>query len=153
MSYIELPEVTGSAATRIEALRESKELLEGEALQSSAGAFGSSKKEYSLPGASELIRLATYIETGHDYRDTHPEGKRRPKITNVTVVAPVGANPGQLEHFLEHVKDGSFLEFLGRMKKAEGVDVDDLIADLLGGPEEAGDQPEEGEKEESPRND
>lgn len=151
MSYIELPELTGTPASRIVALRESKELMKGEPEVSTGSIFGGSSTKPGAKGeAMDLIRLSTYIETGHDYLDTHPSGKRRPKITNVTVVAPVGGNPEQLEHFLEHVKDGSFLEFLDRMKKAEGVDVDDLIADLLGGPGKQDEgQPEQGEEEKS----
>jgi hypothetical protein len=142
--YTELPTITTSTASeRLQALRDAKDLMSGtEAGGVGAALFGPTK---TTPGASApaidgFIRLAEYITTGHDYRDTHPEGKRRPKITNVTVVAPVSATAGQLEHFLEHVKDGSFVEFLERMKKSEGVDVDDLIADLLsrdGQPEQA----------------
>lgn len=147
--YIELPNVDGTPASRIAALKEARELLKGEPKVAGAALFnGPTTTPGEVAGSTELVNLATYIETGHSYFDTHPTGKRRPKITNVTVVAPVGGNPEQLEHFLEHVKDGSFVEFLERMKKTGDVDVDDLIADLL-----KGEQPEPAEDEKSPEND
>ena len=97
--YLETANVPGTPESRIKALTAAKPMVSGSSFLSTSGA-----------GAEDLIRLATYIETGHDYRDTHPDGKRRPlqRITNVTVMAP----EGELEHLMSHLEDGSFAEFL-----------------------------------------
>lgn len=136
--YIEIPNVPGTPESRIKAIQVAKTAVSG------GGPFTAHSAE-----ATDLIRVATYIETGHDYLDTHPVGKRRPKIHNITVVAPVGATPGQLEHFLEHVKDGSFMDFVEEMKKTReeyaNADIDEIISDLF----TRGAEPETAEDEES----
>ena len=116
--YTEIPNVPGTPQSRIAALKESRELLKEEPSTTKASMFGGETlNPGSVGSATELIRLATYIETGHDYKDTHPQGKRRPIIkqtTNVTVVDPSGMVPGDedLAHFLHHVENGDFTEFL-----------------------------------------
>lgn len=102
--YVELPAVAGTPASRIEALKAAKPLVAGTTnLFTTTGAK-----------ASDLVRLATYIETGHDYADTHPVGKRRPVVHNTTVHvhAADGVDPSDVEHFLAHVANGDFAEFL-----------------------------------------
>jgi hypothetical protein len=119
--YIEIPAVEGTPESRIAALRESRDLLKGEPKTTSPAIFGGGSTEPGqIAGSTELINLATYIETGHSYFDTHPTGKRRPKIVNqhVTVLAP-GGLPDQedIEHLLSHVADGSFEEFMQDLLK------------------------------------
>ena len=119
--YIEIPAVEGTPESRIAALKESRELLKGEPKVTAAGMFASAGTiGGDVAGPGDLIRLATYIETGHDYRDTHPEGKRRPiiKNTHVTVMAPQGMSP-DVEHLLSHLGDGSFAEFLEDLIKEQ----------------------------------
>lgn len=124
--YLEIPAVEGTPASRIEALRESRDLLKEEPATSKASMFGGeSHNPGSVAGPTALIRLATYIETGHDYKDTHPEGKRRPIIrntTNVTVMAPSGADAEDIEHFLHHVEKGDFAEFIKDMVAQQDSD-------------------------------
>jgi hypothetical protein len=113
--YIEMPNVPGTAESRIAALKESRQLLKGEAKVSGPAIFGGGATEPGpVAGSTELIDLATYIETGHAYVDLHPVGKRRPIIrnTHVTVIAPPSVDTGDLEHFLHHVENGDFTEFL-----------------------------------------
>ena len=115
--YVELPAVTVTPAERLQALKDAKQLMSG---HESSGAFGSMFSSKAAPGASAdaidgFIRLAEYITTGHDYRDTHPEGKRRPVIqknTTVHVHAADTVDPADLEHLISHIEDGSFLEYL-----------------------------------------
>lgn len=131
--YIELPAVPGTAESRIAALKESRQLLKGEAKVAGPAIFGGGSTEPGpVAGSTELIDLATYIETGHAYADLHPTGKRRPivKHTHVTVMAPSGASEG-LEHLLSHMQDGSFASF-----------VEDMLKDLPDRPEAAEDAPE-----------
>lgn len=102
--YLEIPAVDGTPESRIKALQTAKPLL------TSGGPF-------SATGAPslDLIRVATYIETGHDYLDTHPQGKRRPvikEVTNVTVVAPPTVDQEDIEHLIHHVENGDFADFL-----------------------------------------
>jgi hypothetical protein len=124
--YVELPAVTASAADRLQALKDSQEILAGQPEVTSGGIFGgNSTKPRNIVDTDELIRLAEYITTGHDYKDTHPEGKRRPVIkhvTNVTVVAPPTVDPEELEHFLHHVENGDFSEFLKDMMEESETD-------------------------------
>jgi hypothetical protein len=113
--YTELPNVDGTPATRIAALKSARELLKEEPRTSNGAIFGGGSIEPgAVAGVTGLIRLSTYIETGHDYRDTHPEGKRRPiiKHTNVTLVAPPAVDAEDLEHLMSHISDGSFAEFM-----------------------------------------
>jgi hypothetical protein len=117
--YTELPLIeTSTPVERIAALRTAKELLTATPGESKPAIFGGGSVEtVYAPDTEEMLRLAEYITTGHDYRDTHPEGKRRPvikKITNVTVVAPEGVAPSQedIEHLLGHITDGSFAQFI-----------------------------------------
>jgi hypothetical protein len=115
MSYIEIPAVPGTAESRLSALKESRQLLKGEPKTTSPAIFGGGATEPgAVAGSTELINLATYIETGHAYADLHPTGKRRPKVVNVhaTVVAPPGIDTADLEHFLHHVENGDFSEFV-----------------------------------------
>lgn len=112
--YVETPNVPGTTESRISALRESKELLKGEPEVTTGSIFGGGATKPGQQGeALDLIRLATYIETGHDYLDLHVEGKRRPIVRNmhVTVMAPQDATEG-LEHLLSHIGDGSFSAFM-----------------------------------------
>lgn len=81
-----LPEVTSTPEERLAALRESKALLFVPAAFSSGG-ISTAKVEGKAPSVDELLRVAEYITTGHDYLDTHPKGKRRPLIQNVNVHA------------------------------------------------------------------
>ena len=136
MSYIEIPNVEGTPESRIAALRESRDLLKGEAKTTGPAIFGGGSQEPGqVANSTELINLATYIETGHSYFDTHPTGKRRPiqKNIHVTVVAPPSVTPDDMEHFLHHVRNGDVAEF-----------VEDFLKDV------AKDQPEQGDAEESP---
>jgi hypothetical protein len=113
--YVEIPNVPGTPESRITALKESRELLKGEPKTVTGAIFsGSATEPGATAGSTELINLATYIETGHSYFDTHPTGKRRPKVVNVhaTVVAPPGIDTADLEHFLHHVENGDFSEFV-----------------------------------------
>lgn len=121
--FIEIPAVDGTPESRIAALREARELLKEEPKTSAPAIFGGTTTDPgAVAGPSALIRLATYIETGHDYADTHPKGKRRPlvKNTHVTLVAPTGIpTPDDIEHLLSHVSDGSFGEFVEAMLKEQ----------------------------------
>jgi hypothetical protein len=125
--YLEIPPVTtATPAERLQALNDAKALMSG---NESSGSFGSLFATKSAPGAGAtaidgFIRLAEYITTGHDYKDTHPEGKRRPiirNITNVTVMAPSGIVPDQedIEHLLHHVENGDFAEFVRDMMNGQ----------------------------------
>lgn len=120
MSYIELPLIeTSTPFQRLTALQDAKALLAASPEVSTSGIFGgNSTKPNDFGNPDEMIRLAEYITTGHDYKDTHPTGKRRPivKHTHVTVVAPAGATEG-LEHLLSHVADGSFNQFIDDLTK------------------------------------
>lgn len=119
--YTELPTITTSTpAERLQALKDAKALLAASPKTTTAGIFGGTSTEpgdYVLP--EDMLRMAEYITTGHDYRDTHPEGKRRPiiKTTNVTVVAPGMPDREDLEHLISHIKDGSFEEFMQDLMK------------------------------------
>jgi hypothetical protein len=112
--YTELPAVPGTAESRIAALKESRELLKGEPATKPVIFAGNGTEPGKVADSAELINLATYIETGHAYTDLHPTGKRRPKIVNVhaTVLAPPGIDTADLEHFLHHVENGDFSEFV-----------------------------------------
>jgi hypothetical protein len=112
--YLELPAVTATPADRLQALKDSKVLLAGSP-KTTTGFFAGSTEPTDAPNPDNLIRLAEYITTGHDYKDTHPEGKRRPvinQVTHVHVIAPPTLDTEDLEHFLHHVENGDFSEFL-----------------------------------------
>lgn len=131
--YTELPLIeTSTPAERLAALKDAKELMAGTPETSTGGIFGgATTKPRDFFDTAEAIRIAEYITTGHDYKDTHPAGKRRPvikKITNVTVMAPAGSSPTEadIEHLLSHMADGSFAEFVEDMvTKANTEDADD----------------------------
>lgn len=114
--YVELPAVTATPAERLQALKDAKELMTGTPEISTGGIFGgNTTKPRDFFDADEAIRVAEYITTGHDYKDTHPVGKRRPvikQVANVTVVAPPGIPEEEIEHFLHHVENGDFADFL-----------------------------------------
>ena len=117
--YVELPAVTATPAERLEALKNAKALLAASPKVTSGTFFaGGSTAPNDFGDPDEMIRLAEYITTGHDYKDTHPKGKRRPiikNITKVTVMAPAEAGePSRedIEHFLHHVENGDFTEFV-----------------------------------------
>lgn len=117
MAYTELPLITTSTPTeRLQALKDARELLTSKPGETNGSIFGGGGKEaVYAPAPDELLRLAEYITTGHDYKDTHPVGKRRPinKHMHVTVMAASGLpTPEDVEHLVEHIKDGSFEEFL-----------------------------------------
>jgi hypothetical protein len=59
--YPHLPKPPSTMGERIDALKEAKPLLSTQSFISSSGA-----------AVSDLIRVAEYITTGHDYFDTHP---------------------------------------------------------------------------------
>lgn len=128
-----LPAVTSTPAERLDALKEAKVLLFVPAAFS-GGPFSATKVEGQMPSPDDLFRVAEYITTGHDYKDTHPTGKRRPvfkKVMNVTVMAGAGEggpSPEDLEHLLSHMADGSFAQFM-----------EDQLAEAA---KSAGDQPE-----------
>ena len=132
--YTELPLIeTSTPAERLAALKDAKGLLSGTP-KTTTGFFAGSTEPTDAVAPDEMIRLAEYITTGHDYRDTHPEGKRRPvikKITNVTVMAPEGFTPSQedIEHLLGHITDGSFAQFIEDQVKNMGKSEDDSFAD------------------------
>lgn len=95
-----LPEITSTPAERLQALKDSKDLMSGAQPGGFSALFASSG---STPGHGNdaidgFLRLADYITTGHDYLDTHPKGKRRPKIyqQHITVHA-VGMSPEEAE--------------------------------------------------------
>ena len=113
-----LPEVTSTSIERLHALKEAKALLFVPAAESK-GLFSQSTGGGSAPQTPDLFRVAEYITTGHDYLDTHPKGKRRPIIQNVTVHA-VGMPQGVAEQLL----DDKFLDHL-LSHAAEGKPVDD----------------------------
>lgn len=81
-----LPEVTSTPEERLDALREAKALLFVPAAFSSGG-LSTAKADGKAPAVEELLRVAEYITTGHDYLDTHPKGKRRPLIQEINVHA------------------------------------------------------------------
>ena len=81
-----LPDVTSTPEERLAALREAKALLFVPGAESK-NVFGSSVTVGGAPSPENLFRVAEYITTGHDYLDTHPKGKRRPIIQNVSVTA------------------------------------------------------------------
>lgn len=121
--YTEIPNVPGTPETRIAALKESRELLKQEPKVAAPAIFGggtTTTEPGPVAGSTELINLATYIETGHSYFDTHPVGKRRPiiKNTTVTVVAPNGA-PSQedIDHLLSHIENGDFEDVMESLIK------------------------------------
>jgi hypothetical protein len=119
--YVELPLIkTSTPEARLQALKDSRELLTSTPGETKGAIFGGGSVEtVYAPDTAEMIRMAEYITTGHDYRDTHPEGKRRPvikQVTNVTVMAPQGVDTDELEHFLQHVENGDFTDFLREMK-------------------------------------
>lgn len=91
-----LPEVTSTSNERLAALKEAKALLFVPTAESN-GMFGKSSSS-SVPATMELMRLAEYITAGHDYLDTHPKGKRRPIVQNVSVHA-IGIPEGVAEQF------------------------------------------------------
>lgn len=112
--FEQLPTIkTSTPAERLQALKDSRELLLSEPGESKSTIFGGGSTEARYaPETFEMIRLAEYITTGHDYRDTHPEGKRRPIIQNVHVHA-LGVPEelvkdlipkGLLDHLREHAE-------------------------------------------------
>lgn len=104
---------------RIKALWEARALLSDTPGQTKPAIFGGGSVDpVASPDPTEMIRIAEYISTGHDYRDTHPKGKRRPLITNVTVMAPPAMDTEDLEHFLHHVENGDFSDFVKDMMAA-----------------------------------
>lgn len=132
MSYIELPNVEGTAESRIAALRESRDLLKGEPRVTTPAIFGSGGTVGGeVADSAELINLATYIETGHAYADLHPTGKRRPLVRNihVTLVAPGAPDQEDIQHLIGHIKDGSFAEFVEDMLKREADQPDAADSD------------------------
>ena len=80
-----LPEVTSTSNERLAALKEAKALLFVPTSENKS-VFGGTVTS-AAPVTDELLRVAEYITTGHDYLDTHPKGKRRPIIQNVNVSA------------------------------------------------------------------
>lgn len=82
--FTELPLIeTSTPAERLQALRDAQQILAGQPEVTTGGIFGGgSTKPRNVVDTNEIVRLAEYITTGHDYRDTHPEGKRRPIIHN-----------------------------------------------------------------------
>jgi hypothetical protein len=117
--YIELPTVPGTPDTRIEALRESRTLLKGDPKVSSPAIFGGGATE---PGpvapSEELINLATYIETGHAYKDLHPTGKKRPRVINAHVHVMGSPSEEDMEHLLHHLNE-DLPEFLKEAERQE----------------------------------
>lgn len=121
MAYTELPTITTSTpAERLQALQDAKDLMSSSGTQGglTEAFFGRTK---SAPGTSTevidgFLRLAEYITTGHDYKDTHPEGKRRPiqKHMHVTVMAAGAPSQDDIEHLLSHLKDESFIDFINK---------------------------------------
>lgn len=79
--YNELPSVeTSTPAERLQALRDARDLVAGESpkggfFQTLAGDNGKSGAGTEGKAVTALIRVAEYITTGHDYRDTHPTGE------------------------------------------------------------------------------
>lgn len=77
--YNELPSVeTSTPAERLQALKDAKELMTSSPSGGLASAFIGEQKPGvgGKPSAiTSLIRVAEYISTGHDYRDTHPTGE------------------------------------------------------------------------------
>jgi hypothetical protein len=93
-----LPEVTSTSAERLAALREAKALLFVPGAEVT-GFLSKSSTQPIAPQPAELFRVAEYITTGHDYLDTHPKGKRRPVVQNVSVHA-IGMSEEQAEKFV-----------------------------------------------------
>lgn len=125
--YVELPLIeTSIPDQRLQALKDAKELLSGSPVVKSGGPFsGSNTEPQDVVSPAEMIRMAEYITTGHDYRDTHPKGKRRPiikHVTNVTVMAPAEGGAEELEHFLQHVENGDFAEFIRNVRDADAAE-------------------------------
>lgn len=136
MAYVELPEISASTpAERLKALQDAKDLMSSSGTQGglTEAFFGRTK---SAPGTSSgvidgFLRLAEYITTGHDYADTHPVGKRRPIINeqHITVMAAEVPSEEDLEHFLEHVKNGDFADFIAEQMQAAEQDDDSKTDD------------------------
>lgn len=101
---------TSTPAERLAALQDAKKLMSGAEPGGFAALFSASAPTPG-PGREAIdgfIRLAEYITTGHDYKDTHPEGKRRPIINEHHVhVSPMAVNvediPEELRDFLDHL--------------------------------------------------
>ncbi|QWY82793.1 hypothetical protein PP641_gp053 [Arthrobacter phage SilentRX] len=118
--YVELPLIkTSTPADRLQALKDSRELLTATPGESKPAIFGGGSVEtVYAPETAEMIRLAEYITTGHDYADSHPKGKRRPIIKETHIhVHPAllgedGEVPdairGMVDHLIEHLENGDF---------------------------------------------
>ena len=127
MAYAYLPIVeTSTPDQRLQALKDAKDLMSSNGNKGGImTAFVGENK--TAPGASHevitgMIRLGEYITTGHDYSDTHPFGKARPIVNthNITVMVPPMTDRDDMEHFLSHVEDGSFMDFLKEQMGADG---------------------------------
>ena len=72
---VELTDEVGTMEDRIKALDKSKDLLAGTGggLASVFSGTAVSKGGSQYPEPTPLMRLATFIVTGHDYLDTHPK--------------------------------------------------------------------------------
>lgn len=119
--YSELPLIeTSTPGQRLDALLHAKNLLAGDPVVKSGGPFsGNSTEPQDVVSSTEMIRLAEYITTGHDYRDTHPQGKRRPiikKETHVHVHPAMLGEDGEVpdaikdmvDHLVHHIENGDF---------------------------------------------
>lgn len=118
-----LPEVTSTPAERLDALKEAKALLFVPSVESK-NIFGTSASAAKAPATPDLFRVAEYITTGHDYLDTHPTGKRRPLIQNVSVTA-VGMPEDVAKQFLGDDFLNELKDHLPKRRKAESDPDDD----------------------------
>lgn len=130
MAYAHLPSIENTTPEqRLQALKDAKDLMSGSTTGGVISAIAGSQKSTpgtSIEAISGFLRLAEYITTGHDYLDTHPEGKRRPIVNNtsITVVAPPSFDEDDLQHMVAHIKDGSFMEFMKDMMEEDAPDAD-----------------------------
>lgn len=129
MAYTDLPLITTSTpAERLQALKDSRDILASKPEEVKPTIFGGgSAKHAPAPAPEDMLRLAEYITTGHDYKDTHPEGKRRPiqKHMHVTVMAGGAPSQEDIEHLLSHLKDDSFLDFISEQMRSKDDDSKD----------------------------
>lgn len=77
-NYVTPPVHPATMAERIEALKVAKPLLAETNFMKNGGA-----------GPTALIRVAEYITTGHDYKDTHPKGEES-TLTGPVLLMPPG---------------------------------------------------------------
>lgn len=124
-----LPDVTNQTPEeRISALHEAKILVTATPASGGVAQALVGRSSVSAPDVDSMIRVAEYINTGHDYRDTHDQRKERKTYG----LASAGTLLMPMSIFFEdniEVRDE---------EKADEPDPDGEQAE--GGPEDAGEE-------------